>query len=229
MSVQDKLPQDISLITALRNKLDRLDEKQMSEMSFQLPFLKLKSPTLVFWVGSFLFGNFGVGRFMIGDKGLGGVRLGLTIATWWCGFMYGYSFDGYRFDNSYLFAGIPLNLVAFIWWIGDLFWVGPKLRKRNFNKIAQAVLVQSDDTIDKNSMMMVKSLFEVDIVREQCFAILKNVIKEEKISKDKTLALVYSYIPTNELNYTRDFQTNELKYASHFQSFIDDIAKQEKQ
>ncbi|HEG6464956.1 TPA: hypothetical protein SE638_001579 [Campylobacter jejuni] len=45
----------------------------------QLPMLKLKSPTLVFWVGTFLFGPFGVGRFMIGDMVLGFVRLAFVI------------------------------------------------------------------------------------------------------------------------------------------------------
>lgn len=41
--------------------------------------LKLKSPALVFWVGTFLFGPFGVERFMIGDMVLGFVRLAFVI------------------------------------------------------------------------------------------------------------------------------------------------------
>lgn len=47
--------------------------------------IKLKSPALVFWVGTFLFGAFGVGRFMIGDWVLGLIRLGITIVAMICG------------------------------------------------------------------------------------------------------------------------------------------------
>ncbi|ECP8588904.1 hypothetical protein FU405_03835 [Campylobacter coli] len=63
--------------------------------------IKLKSPALVFWVRTFLFGAFGVGRFMIGDWVLGLIRLGITIVA--------------------------------------MFLVGKKLRKQNFEKIANII------------------------------------------------------------------------------------------
>ncbi|EKT0454159.1 TM2 domain-containing protein [Campylobacter jejuni] len=70
--------------------------------------IKLKSPALVFWVGTFLFGAFGVSRFMIGDR-----VLGIIYGLLW--------------------------LVNWIWWIVDMFLVGKKLRKQNFEKIANII------------------------------------------------------------------------------------------
>ena len=63
----------------LKEKFDRLNEDKQKEVVAQLPMIKLKSPALVFWVGTFLFGPFGVGCFMIGDMVLGFVRLAFVI------------------------------------------------------------------------------------------------------------------------------------------------------
>ncbi len=94
--------------------------------------IKLKSPALVFWVGTFLFGAFGVSRFMIGDWVLGLIRLGITIVAMFCGIlMITYSALG-------IIYGL-LWLVNWIWWIVDMFLVGKKLRKQNFEKIANII------------------------------------------------------------------------------------------
>lgn len=71
----------------LKEKFDRLNEDKQKEVVAQLPMIKLKSPALVFWVGTFLFGAFGVGRFMIGDWVLGLIRLGITIVAMFCGIL----------------------------------------------------------------------------------------------------------------------------------------------
>lgn len=127
MMLQDKLPKDPASLMALREKLDKTSEAKRDEFVKNLPFLNLKSPTLVFWVGSFLLGTCGVGRFMIGDKLLGGLRLGLLI-LWIIAYMSG--------------IGIAERLLrgcALIWWIVDLFLTGKKLRKQNLDKIMQAL------------------------------------------------------------------------------------------
>ncbi|EAJ5251812.1 hypothetical protein C1U49_03345 [Campylobacter jejuni] len=100
-SIGDKLPKDATSTVTLKEKFDRLNEDKQKEVVAQLPMIKLKSPALVFWVGTFLFGAFGVGRFMIGDWVLGLIRLGITIVA--------------------------------------MFLVGKKLRKQNFEKIANII------------------------------------------------------------------------------------------
>lgn len=128
MMVQDKLPKDMVSLSNLRDKLDKLSDAKREELAQKLPMLKLKSPALVFWVGSFLFGNFGVGRFMIGDTLLGGIRLGLTLLGM---FVIAAGF-GEVFEKT-------LQLAVWIWWIVDLFITGKKLRKKNLDKILLAI------------------------------------------------------------------------------------------
>lgn len=71
MMVQDKLPKDPMSVMNLRDRLGKMSDAKRDELARQLPILGLKNPTLVFWVGSFLFGYFGVGRFYKGDIGRG--------------------------------------------------------------------------------------------------------------------------------------------------------------
>ncbi|MGX3045386.1 hypothetical protein [Helicobacter sp. T3_23-1056] len=134
LMVQDKLPKDIQSQQLLREKLDNLTDAQRDELALKLPSLNLTSPALVFWVGSFLFGNFGVGRFMIGDMLLGGIRLGIwIILTLFATFV----LDDAEFGVKLI--ALLLALVAWIWWIVDLFLTGKKLRKKNLNKILYAI------------------------------------------------------------------------------------------
>lgn len=68
-NIGDKLPRDGLAAITLKEKFERLSEERKKDVLNQLPMLKLKSPALVFWVGTFLFGSFGVGRFY--DRGFG--------------------------------------------------------------------------------------------------------------------------------------------------------------
>lgn len=133
MMVQDKLPKDMISLSNLRDRLDKLSDAKREELVQKLPMLNLKSPALVFWVGSFLFGHLGVGRFMIGDTLLGGIRLGLFILYLMSGF----------FAFISVTAGITISSIAVIamgiWWIVDLLITGKKLRKKNLDKILQAI------------------------------------------------------------------------------------------
>lgn len=129
--LRDKLPKDSESIQCLKEKLDKLDDKQRGDVFSKISLLNLKSPKLVFWVGSFLFGSIGVGRFMIGDTLLGGIRLALVILSIF--------FDIISDGTNPILHGLALwmNLAIWIWWIVDLFIVGKKLRKQNLEKIMQ--------------------------------------------------------------------------------------------
>lgn len=127
MMLQDKLPKDPASVTALRENLDKTSEAKKDELMKNLPFLNLKSPALVFWVGAFCFGGLGVGRFMIGDKLHGGLRLGLCVLC---------------FISDFAAMGVVtqgLGSWLLIWTIADLFFIGKKTRKKNLDKILQAL------------------------------------------------------------------------------------------
>lgn len=109
LAVQDKIPKDIQSRQMLQDRLDKLSDSQRNELVQKLPLLKLKSPALVFWVGSFLFGALGVDRFYKGDIGLGVVKL---LTCW---------------------------LTLGIWWFIDLFLVWRGIKNDNVAKIAQAL------------------------------------------------------------------------------------------
>ena len=93
--------------------------------------LKLKSPALMFWVGTFLFGPFGVGCFMIGDMVLGFVRLAFVIIP--------IIFNIVASESLQNIAYILVIVNWTIWWIVDMFLVGKKLRKQNYEKIANII------------------------------------------------------------------------------------------
>ena len=134
LMLQDKLPKDIQSQQLLREKLDNLNDAQRDELVQKLPFLNLKNPVLVFWVGSFLFGHFGVGRFMIGDTLLGGIRLGIWIILTLIA-----TFSPDKAKIGVVVIAMLLLFVMWIWWIVDLFLTGKKLRKKNLNKILYAI------------------------------------------------------------------------------------------
>ncbi|EAI2045458.1 hypothetical protein EKP34_04765 [Campylobacter upsaliensis] len=130
MSIGDKLPRDGIASVALKDKFEKLSEESQKSAITQLSVLNLKSPALVFWVGTFLLGGFGVGRFMIGDMVLGFVRLGLTIMAMVIATASEISEDPILIQVSGL-----LILANWVWWIVDMFLVGKKLRKKNYEKI----------------------------------------------------------------------------------------------
>ncbi|MWV63178.1 hypothetical protein DCO58_00240 [Helicobacter saguini] len=140
MMLNDKLPKDNPLIMqTLNNELKALNDKQLSEVMQKITIANLKSPTKVFWLGSFLFGNLGVGRFMIGDNIIGGVRLALLIIY----VLLGGAVEAYQ-DDAHAMLGasvlaIVFGLAVFIWWVADLFLVGKKLRNINLQKVQEII------------------------------------------------------------------------------------------
>lgn len=131
MSIGDKLPRDGVASVTLKDKFEKLSEESQKNAITQLSVLNLKSPALVFWVGTFLLGALGVGRFMIGDMVLGFARLILTVLAIVVGIFYESSMN----DFVGLLSGL-LTLANWIWWIVDMFLVGKKLRKKNYEKIS---------------------------------------------------------------------------------------------
>ncbi|EDP8243693.1 hypothetical protein GSG09_07035 [Campylobacter jejuni] len=130
-NIGDKLPRDGLAAITLKEKFERLSEERKKDVLNQLPMLKLKSPTLVFWVGTFLFDPFGVGRFMIGDMVLGFVRLAFVIIP--------IIFNIVASKSLQNIAYILVIVNWTIWWIVDMFLVGKKLRKQNYEKIANII------------------------------------------------------------------------------------------
>ncbi|EAL3911264.1 hypothetical protein A0Z32_05565 [Campylobacter upsaliensis] len=131
MSIGDKLPRDGVASVTLKDKFEKLSEESQKNAITQLSVLNLKSPALVFWVGTFLLGALGVGRFMIGDMVLGFARLVLTVLGIVVAIFYASSMND--------FVGLLYRLLAltnWIWWIVDMFLVGKKLRKKNYEKIS---------------------------------------------------------------------------------------------
>lgn len=135
MSIGDKLPRDGIASVALKDKFEKLSEESQKSAITQLSVLNLKSPALVFWVGTFLLGGFGVGRFMIGDMVLGFVRLGLNLPFIMAMVVIATA-SGISEDHILIrVSGLLIFANWTVWWIVDMFLVGKKLRKKNYEKI----------------------------------------------------------------------------------------------
>ena len=65
--LQDKLPKNHAQLKTLEDKLNSFDETKINNLVSKIPQLNLKSPTIVFWVGSFIFGALDINRFMTGQ------------------------------------------------------------------------------------------------------------------------------------------------------------------
>ena len=81
LDIQDKLPEDVITLSLFRENFENLSDSKKQEAIAYISTLNFQSPAVVFWVGSFLFGSYGVGRFMLGDKALGFARLGISLLT----------------------------------------------------------------------------------------------------------------------------------------------------
>ncbi|QKF65356.1 TM2 domain-containing protein [Campylobacter corcagiensis] len=141
LALEKKLPKDEILKQKLIDKLDTLSDEQRDRVFERIPFLKLKSPAVIFWVGSFLLGHFGVNRFMIGETLMGALKLGLYLIS--------VVVDVFDSDEMSILYGI-LTIGVLIWWIADLFTTGPKVRKENLDKIFYVINEVKNTKGDKN-------------------------------------------------------------------------------
>lgn len=138
-NLKDKLPKDEIFAENIKAEFQRLSDSKKQEAISQIPMLDLKNPAFVFWVGNVMFGAFGVARFMIGDKKLGIYRLlfigvyiifAIMAAT-------ALTLGSYNLADIIHVITASLIIVAYVWWIVDLFLVGKKLRQKNYEKIMQ--------------------------------------------------------------------------------------------
>ena len=151
--LQDKLPKNHAQLKTLEDKLNSFDETKINDLVSKIQQLNLKSPTIVFWVGSFVFGVLGVNRFMTGQIWLGVLKLALFLAH----IIFIIVIAGAAIDaigaattnqdvqNAVVIIGANsfiisiLGLVITIWWFVDLFITGSAVRKQNLEKILKAI------------------------------------------------------------------------------------------
>lgn len=173
MSLQDKLPKDSIGIMTLRNELDKANAAQKEEFAKNLPLLDLKSPTKVFWLGSFLFGVLGAGRFMVGDMKLGTARLLLFIATCALGyFLLNSTLDEDLALAGGFFCGV-LYVAMMLWYVVDLFLTGKSLRKKNLDKCLKLASGLSP-TIISIMEKMPKQALKIEDLQKQILALDEN-------------------------------------------------------
>ena len=150
--LQDKLPKNHAQLKTLEDKLNSLDETKINDLVSKIPQLNLKSPTIVFWVGSFVFGVLGVNRFMIGQTALGLAKLALFILYIVFIFLFAkviISVDEWitpeeilhLMDLAKTYSKIIniFEIIIIIWWVIDLFITGKSVRKQNLEKISKAI------------------------------------------------------------------------------------------
>ena len=150
--LQDKLPKNHAQLKSLEDKLNSFDETKINDLVSKIPQLNLKSPTIIFWVGSFVFGVLGVNRFMIGQTALGLAKLALFILYIVFIFLFSkviISVDEwitpeeilYLTDLAKTYSKIIniFEIIIIIWWVIDLFITDKSVRKQNLEKISKAI------------------------------------------------------------------------------------------
>ena len=150
--LQDKLPKNHAQLKTLEDKINSFDETKINDMVSKIPQLNLKSPAIVFWVGSFIFGVLGVNRFMIGQTALGLAKLTLFILYIVFIFLFAkviISVDEwitpeeilYLTDLAKTYSKIIniFEIIIIIWWVIDLFITDKSVRKQNLEKISKAI------------------------------------------------------------------------------------------
>ena len=141
--LQDKLPKNHAQLKTLEDKLNSFDETKINDLVSKIPQLNLKSPTIIFWVGSFVFGVLGVNRFMIGQTALGLAKLALFILYIVFIFLFSkviISVDEwitpeeilYLTDLAKTYSKIIniFEIIIIIWWVIDLFITDKSVRKQ---------------------------------------------------------------------------------------------------
>lgn len=187
MSIKDKLPKDQMSITLLQNELKKTSTAKIDELTQNLPTLGLKSPALVFWVGSFLFGNLGLGRFMIGDFGLGAARFFLQILAIVMLFV-GVSVYGTFSEICLAICSISYLAIS-VWFIVDLILTGKKLRKKNLNKVLLALkndsniaLVSICDRLPNDPTRIEKLKQRINTLGEKAQKEVNSTIREDIVN-----------------------------------------------
>ena len=150
--LQDKLPKNHAQLKTLEDKLNSFDETKINDLVSKIPQLNLKSPTIVFWVGSFVFGVLGVNRFMIGQTALGLAKLALFILYIVFIFLLAKVIISvnewitpeeilHLTDLAKTYSKIIniFEIIIIIWWVIDLFITGKSVRKQNLEKISKAI------------------------------------------------------------------------------------------
>ena len=150
--LQDKLPKNHAQLKTLEDKLNSFDETKINDLVSKIPQLNLKSPTIVFWVGSFVFGVLGVNRFMIGQTALDLAKLALFILYIVFIFLFSkviISVDEwitpeeilYLTDLAKTYSKIIniFEIIIIIWWVIDLFITDKSVRKQNLEKISKEI------------------------------------------------------------------------------------------
>lgn len=150
--LQDKLPKNHAQLKTLEDKLNSFDETKINDLVSKIPQLNLKSPTFVFWVGSFIFGVLGVNRFMIGQTALGLAKLALFILYIVFIFLLAKVIISvnewitpeeilHLMDLAKTYSKIIsiFEIIIIIWWVIDLFITGKSVRKQNLEKISKAI------------------------------------------------------------------------------------------
>ena len=150
--LQDKLPKNHAQLKTLEDKLNSFDETKINDLVSKIPQLNLKSPTIVFWVGSFVFGVLGVTRFMTGQTALDLAKLALFILYIVFIFLFSkviISVDEwitpeeilYLTDLAKTYSKIIniFEIIIIIWWVIDLFITDKSVRKQNLEKISKEI------------------------------------------------------------------------------------------
>ena len=150
--LQDKLPKNHAQLKTLEDKLNSFVEAKINDLVSKIPQLNLKSPTIVFWVGSFIFGVLGVNRFMIGQTALGLAKLALFILYIVFIFLLAKVIISvnewitpeeilHLMDLAKTYSKIIsiFEIIIIIWWVIDLFITGKSVRKQNLEKISKAI------------------------------------------------------------------------------------------
>lgn len=135
MSLQDKLPNNQMKLHALKERFDKMDEKGREDFLLKTNMLGLCNPKMVFWVGGFLLGFFGVAWFMLKNMPLFIAKLSVW-AFWILLWIIAVATD------SEVVAGFSLvpQIIVYVWAIVDLFIVGKRARELNYQKIMQALM-----------------------------------------------------------------------------------------
>lgn len=135
MSLQDKLPNDQMKLHALKERLDKMDEQGREDFLLKTNTLGLCNPKMVFWVGAFLLGYWGVAWFMLKNIPLFIAKFSIWAVMFLIGII-GIVADSVVLDK----ISDLLFVVVLIWFVVDLFIVGKRAREFNYQKIMQSLM-----------------------------------------------------------------------------------------